>query len=292
LPAKILDGKALAAGVESELAEQVAEFIQNNAYEPTLAAVLVGDDPGSAIYVKNKRAACERVGIESRLHRLSASTAEEELLQLVADLNNDENVHGILVQLPLPSQIREQKVLDAVHPLKDVDCFHPENVGLLVQGRPRYLPCTPHGCLQILHRSGIEVAGKHAVVVGRSEIVGKPMAALLAAKDSPLGPAACNATVTICHSRTRELPAVCRQADILVAAIGKPQFITADMVKPGATVIDVGINRTATGIVGDVDFAAVREVAGAITPVPRGVGPMTIVMLLHNTLAAARAQIS
>ena len=292
MPATILDGKALAAQIESELAEQVAEFIQNNGHEPTLAAVLVGDDPGSAIYVKNKQAACERVGIESRLHRLNASTAEEELLELVADLNNDEDVHGILVQLPLPTQIREQKVLDAVHPLKDVDCFHPENVGLLVQGRPRYLPCTPHGCLQILQRSGISVAGKHAVVVGRSEIVGKPVAALLSAKESHLGPTACNATVTLCHSRTSDLSAICRQADILVAAIGKPQFIKGDMVKPGATVIDVGINRTETGIVGDVDFAAVKEVAGAITPVPRGVGPMTIVMLLNNTLAAARAQIS
>jgi methylenetetrahydrofolate dehydrogenase (NADP+) / methenyltetrahydrofolate cyclohydrolase len=292
LSAIILDGKALAAQIEAELAEQVAEFIQNNAHEPTLAAVLVGDDPGSTIYVKNKRSACERVGIESRLHRLSASTTEEELLELVADLNNDDEVHGILVQLPLPSQIREQKVLDAVHPWKDVDCFHPENVGLLVQGRPRYLPCTPHACLQILHRHAISVAGKHAVVVGRSEIVGKPVAALLAGKDSHLGPAACNATVTLCHSRTSDLAGICRQADILVAAIGRPMFITGEMIKPGATVIDVGINRTQTGIVGDVDFASAREIAGAITPVPRGVGPMTIVMLLHNTLAAARAQVA
>jgi methylenetetrahydrofolate dehydrogenase (NADP+) / methenyltetrahydrofolate cyclohydrolase len=292
LPATILDGKSLAAQIETELAEQVAEFIQNNAHEPTLAAVLVGDDPGSSIYVKNKRAACERVGIESRLHRLSASTTEEELLELVADLNNDDDVHGILIQLPLPTQIREQKVLDAVHPFKDVDCFHPENVGLLVQGRPRYLPCTPHGCLQILQRSGVSVAGKHAVVVGRSEIVGKPVATLLAAKESHLGPSACNATVTLCHSRTSDLAAVCRQADILVAAIGRPKFITGAMIKPGATVIDVGINRTEAGIVGDVDFAAAREVAGAITPVPRGVGPMTIVMLMHNTLAAAQAQMA
>jgi methylenetetrahydrofolate dehydrogenase (NADP+)/methenyltetrahydrofolate cyclohydrolase len=292
LPATILDGKSLAAQIESELAEQVAEFIQNNAHEPTLAAVLVGDDPASSIYVKNKRAACERVGIESRLHRLSPSTTEEELLELIADLNNDDDVHGILVQLPLPTQIREQKVLDAVHPLKDVDCFHPENVGLLVQGRPRYLPCTPHGCIQILHRSGISVAGKHAVVVGRSEIVGKPVATLLSAKESHLGSAACNATVTICHSRTNDLAAICRQADILIAAIGRPKFITGEMVKPGAAVIDVGINRTETGVVGDVDFAAAKEVAAAITPVPRGVGPMTIVMLMHNTLAAARAQLA
>ena len=292
MPATILDGKALAAQIESELAEQVADFLQNNGQEPTLAAVLVGEDPASAIYVKNKRAACERVGIESRLHRLSATATEEELLELIAELNNDDDIHGILVQLPLPSQIREQKVLDAVHPLKDVDCFHPENVGLLVQGRPRYLPCTPHGCLQILHRSGISVSGKHAVVVGRSEIVGKPVAALLSAKESHLGPEACNATVTICHSRTKDLTAICRQADILVAAIGRAKFVTAEMIKPGAVVIDVGINRTDTGICGDVDYAAVSEIASAITPVPRGVGPMTIVMLLNNTLAAARAQLA
>jgi methylenetetrahydrofolate dehydrogenase (NADP+) / methenyltetrahydrofolate cyclohydrolase len=292
LPATILDGKALAAKIEGELAEQVAEFIQNNAHEPTLAAVLVGDDSASSIYVKNKRAACERVGIESRLHRLSASTAEEELLQLIAELNNDDDVHGILVQLPLPTQIREQKVLDAVHPLKDVDCFHPENVGLMVQGRPRYLPCTPHGCMQILHHSGIRATGKHAVVVGRSEIVGKPLATLLSAKESHLGPEACNATVTLCHSKTQDLAAICRQADILVAAIGRAKFITGQMIKPGAAVIDVGINRSESGVVGDVDFAAAKEIAGAITPVPRGVGPMTIVMLLHNTLAAARAQMA
>jgi len=291
LPATILDGKVLAAAIEAELAEEVADFVQNNAREPALAAVLVGDDPASTIYVKNKRSACERVGMESRLLKLPAETTEEELLQVVAELNNDDAVHGILVQLPLPPQIREQKVLDAVHPLKDVDCFHPENVGRLVQGRPRYLPCTPHGCLQILHRSGISVAGKHAVVVGRSEIVGKPLATLLAQKESHLGPAACNATVTLCHSRTRDLAALCRQADLLFAAIGKPKFITGEMVRPGAVVIDVGINRTDAGVVGDVDFAAAKEIASAITPVPRGVGPMTIVMLLYNTLAAARAQL-
>lgn len=292
MPATILDGKSLATVIEAELAEQVAEFIQNNAHEPVLAAVLVGDDPASAIYVKNKRLACERVGIESQQHRLPDSATEEELLDLIAELNNDDGVHGILVQLPLPAQIREQRVLDAVHPFKDVDCFHPENVGLLVQGRPRYLPCTPHGCLQIMHRAGIEIAGKHAVVVGRSEIVGKPLATLLAAKESHLGPTACNATVTLCHSRTRDLAAICRQADILVAAIGRPKFVTADMIKPGATVIDVGINRVESGIVGDVDFAAAKEIAAFITPVPRGIGPMTITMLLHNTLEAARVQIA
>jgi methylenetetrahydrofolate dehydrogenase (NADP+)/methenyltetrahydrofolate cyclohydrolase len=289
--AQILDGKALAAAMEAELAEQVADFIQNHAYAPCLAAVLVGDDPASAIYVKNKRLACERVGIESQLHRLGPGASEEELLELVSRLNNDEQVSGILVQLPLPVQIREQKVLDAVHPLKDVDCFHPENVGLLVQGRPRFLPCTPHGCLQILHRHNLPVAGKHAVVVGRSEIVGKPLATLLAQKESHLGPSACNATVTLCHSKTSNLPEICRQGDVLVAAIGRPKFVTANMIKPGAVVIDVGINRTESGLVGDIDFEAVKEIASAITPVPRGVGPMTITMLMHNTLAAARGQV-
>ncbi len=291
MPAKILDGKALATQIEAELAEGVADFLENNGHEPTLAAVLVGDDPASAVYVKHKRLACERVGIESQLHKLPAETSEEELLSLVAKLNADDVVNGILVQVPLPRQIREQKVLDAVHPLKDVDCFHPENVGLMVQGRPRYLPCTPHGCVQILHRYGIAAAGKHVVVVGRSEIVGKPVAAMLAQKESPLGPDACNATVTLCHSRTSDLAGICRQADILIAAIGKPRFVTADMVKPGAVVIDVGVNRTEAGLCGDVDFEAVKEVASAITPVPKGVGPMTITMLLANTLAAARAQI-
>ncbi len=292
MPATILDGRELATQIEAELAEAVADFLQNNGQEPTLAAVLVGDDPASGVYVKNKRLACERVGIRSQLHRLSDSTTETELLELIARLNVDEQVSGILVQLPLPRQIREQKVLDAVHPLKDVDCFHPENVGLMAQGRPRYLPCTPHGCVQILHRYGIPAVGKHVVVVGRSEIVGKPLAAMLAQKDSHLGPDACNATVTICHSRTKDLPAICRQADILIAAIGKPKFVTGDMVKPGAVVIDVGINRTEAGLVGDVDFAAAKEIASAITPVPRGVGPMTIAMLLDNTLAAARAQLA
>ncbi len=292
MSATILDGKQLATQIEAELAEQVADFLENNGHEPTLAAVLVGDDPASGVYVKNKRLSCERVGMESQLQRLSDAATEEELLELIARLNNDDEVNGILVQLPLPRQIREQKVLDAVHPLKDVDCFHPENVGLMVQGRPRYLPCTPHGCLQILHRYGIKVAGKHVVVVGRSEIVGKPLATMLAQKDSHLGPDACNATVTLSHSRTSNLAEVCRQADILIAAIGKARYVTADMVQPGAVVIDVGINRTDAGLCGDVDFAAVKEIASAITPVPRGVGPMTITMLLHNTLTAARAQLA
>jgi methylenetetrahydrofolate dehydrogenase (NADP+)/methenyltetrahydrofolate cyclohydrolase len=292
LPALILDGKKLATEIEAELAVEVADFVENNGHEPKLAAVLVGDDPASGIYVKNKRLACERVGIESQLNRLPASTTEEELLGLIAQLNNDDEVNGILVQLPLPSQIREQKVLDAVHPLKDVDCFHPENVGRMVQGRPRYLPCTPHGCVQILHRYGLKAAGQHVVVVGRSEIVGKPVATMLGQKESPLGPDACNATVTLCHSRTSNLAEICRQADILIAAIGRARLIKGDWIKPGAVVLDVGMNRLPEGLCGDVDFEAAKEVASAITPVPRGVGPMTITMLLYNTLAAARAQLA
>lgn len=289
--ATILDGKKLAAELEGELALRTAEFIQNNGSTPLLAAVLVGEDPASAVYVKNKQAACDRAGLESRLKRLPAETTEEELLDVIADLNADDEVHGILVQLPLPYQIRTTRVLDAVHPFKDVDCFHPENVGLLSQGRPRFLPCTPHGCLQILHRNQISVAGKHAVIIGRSEIVGKPLASLLAAKESHLGADACNATVTVCHSRSHDLAAITRQADILIAAIGQPKFVKADMVKPGAVVLDVGINRVDKGLVGDVDFDAVKEVASAITPVPRGIGPLTIAMLLENTLRAAALQV-
>ena len=289
--AKILDGKAIAGEIQNEIADHVAEFIQGGGVTPCLAAVIVGDDPASEVYVRNKRRACERVGIESQLHRLPQSAGEEELLELIAKLNVSDDVHGILVQLPLPAQIREARVLDAVHPLKDVDCFHPENVGRLIQGRPRFRPCTPHGVQQILYRSGIEVAGRHAVVVGRSEIVGKPLANMLGQRDSSMGPAYANATVTLCHSRTAGLADITRAADILVAAIGQPEKITADMIKPGATVIDVGVNRTDHGLVGDVDFVQACEVAGAITPVPGGVGPLTITMLLNNTLAAAEHQL-
>jgi methylenetetrahydrofolate dehydrogenase (NADP+)/methenyltetrahydrofolate cyclohydrolase len=286
--ARILDGKALAAEIHAELASQIAEFVASAGIQPRLVAVLVGEDPASEVYVRNKRKTCEKLGMAGELIRLPASASEAELLSVVEQLNRRSDVHGILVQLPLPPQINEQHVLDAVDPAKDVDCFHPENVGLLSQGRPRFLPCTPHGVMQILHRSGIAVTGKHAVVVGRSEIVGKPVATLLAAKSSPLGPEAANATVTLCHSRTCDLPAVTRGADILVAAMGKANFITANMVKPGAVVIDVGINRAGAGIVGDVDFAGVSQVAGAITPVPGGVGPLTIAMLMKNTLSAAK----
>lgn len=291
MSAKLLEGKTIASRIEAELAEEIVDFIQNNGVPPSLTAVLVGDDPASAVYVRNKSQACDRVGIDGTLKRLPADTTEEQLLDLIAELNADNAVNGILVQLPLPRQIRSTRVLDAVHPLKDVDCFHPENVGLLWQGRPRFLPCTPHGVLQILARSGLSVAGKQVVIVGRSEIVGKPLAALLVSKSSPLGPELANATVTICHSQTADLPSITRQADVLIAAIGSPRFITADMVKPGAVVVDVGINRTSDGLCGDVDFAAVREVAGALTPVPRGVGPLTVTMLMHNTLTAARLQL-
>ncbi len=289
--AEILDGKATAKAIRDELAIEVAEFIQNNGRVPKLAAVLVGEDPASQVYVRNKERACGKAGIESVLHRMPSETSQEELLELIAKLNKDNSISGILVQLPLPDQIDEQKVLDAISPWKDVDAFHPENVGRLSQGRPRFLPCTPHGVQQLLHRYKIETSGRHVVVIGRSEIVGKPLASMLAQKQSGMGPTAANATVTICHSRTKDLGAVTNTADILVAAIGKANFVTADMVKPGAVVVDVGINRTDDGLVGDVDFDAVREVASYITPVPGGVGPLTIAMLMRNTLTACSLQV-
>ncbi|MEM6799438.1 MAG: bifunctional methylenetetrahydrofolate dehydrogenase/methenyltetrahydrofolate cyclohydrolase FolD [Planctomycetota bacterium] len=287
--AQIIDGKALAKQMRSELSADVADFIQNNAAVPCLAAVLVGEDPASEVYVRNKRRACEAVGMDSQLHRLPTETTTDELLALVHKLNKDDAVHGILVQLPTPPQIDADRVLRAVNPAKDVDAFHPENVGLLVQGQPRFLPCTPAGVQQMLLRSGVPVAGQHVVVIGRSHIVGRPLSIML----SQPGEGG-NATVTLCHSRTAELPAITRGADIVVVAIGKPNFLTADMVKPGAAVIDVGTNRLETDgagagkLVGDADYEAVSEVAGWITPVPGGVGPMTITMLLFNTLAAAQ----
>ena len=231
-----------------------------------------------------------RQALPAKSNRLPNSTTQSELLDLVSKLNADDSVSGILVQLPLPQQIEEQAVLDAVDARKDVDAFHPENVGRISQGRPRFLPCTPHGVQQLLHRYQIPTTGKHVVVVGRSEIVGKPIASMLAQKNSGMGPDAANATVTICHSRTADLGAVTRTADILIAAIGKPKFITADMLKPGAVVVDVGINRTDDGLVGDVDFEGAMGVAGYVTPVPGGVGPLTIAMLLENTLAACQLQ--
>ena len=291
MSAEILDGKAIAKQIRDELTVEVAEFIQNNGKVPKLAAVLVGDDPASDVYVRSKERACGKVGIESEVHRLPDATTEQDLLELIAKLNKDDSVSGILVQLPLPRQIKEQRVLDAVSAWKDVDAFHPENVGRLSQGRPRFLPCTPHGVQQLLHRYNIQTTGKHVVVIGRSEIVGKPLACMLVQKDSGMGATAANATVTICHSRTRDLPAVSKTADILIAAIGKPKFVVADMVKPDAVVVDVGINRTDDGLVGDVDFESVRQVASYITPVPGGVGPLTIAMLLRNTLTACALQL-
>lgn len=285
MPATLLDGKAIAQQIRREVAEQTAEFVTRHGRIPCLAAVLVGDNPASQVYVRSKQKACGDAGMISQLHRLGADATQEQLLALVDRLNNDPAVHGILVQLPLPKQIDEARVLASINPTKDVDAFHPENVGRIVQGRPRFLPCTPHGIQQLLLRSQIPIAGRHVVVVGRSDIVGKPMAIMLMQRGH-----GGDATVTVCHSRTHDLPSITRQADILIVAIGRPKFVTAEMVKPGAVVIDVGINRTESGLVGDVDFEGVREVAGQITPVPGGVGPLTIAMLLHNTLLAARLQ--
>jgi len=277
-----IDGNVLAAKVRDRIAADVTA-LKARGITPGLAVVLVGEDPASQVYVRNKVAGCAKVGMHSVMHKMPASTTEAELLAVIDALNKDPSIHGILVQLPLPKHITEKKVLEAVAAHKDVDGFHVENVGALMIGEPRFVSCTPAGCMEMLKDIGLEdLRGKHAVVVGRSNIVGKPMAMLLLHA---------NATVTICHSGTADLAAQCRQADILVAAVGKPRFIKADMVKPGAVVIDVGINRLpeAEGgkLVGDVDFDSVNEVAGYLTPVPGGVGPMTITMLLQNTLVAA-----
>lgn len=285
MAAIVIEGKPLAERLRAEIAGETAAFVSQTGVTPCLAAVLVGNDPASQVYVRNKQKACEKAGIRSQMHHLPAETGTGELLDLIARLNGDASVHGILVQLPLPKSCDEKQVLDAVSPLKDVDAFHPENVGLLMQGRPRFLPCTPHGCLQFLLSAGIETRGAEVVIVGRSDIVGKPLAAMLMQKGR-----GGDATVTVCHSRTRNLPEVVRRADILVVAIGRPRFVTGDMVKPGATVIDVGINRVNDRLVGDVDFDSVAPVAGAITPVPGGVGLLTVTMLLKNTLTAAQLQ--
>ena len=287
MTARILDGKTLALEIRKEIATEVAMLKEQRGILPCLAAILVGDDPASHVYVHNKEIACEKAGIQSRLFRMPATTTTSELLQVLEQLNNDPKIHGILVQLPLPKQIREREVLDAVAPAKDVDAFSPENVGLISQGRPRYLPCTPHGVMQLLGRCQIDTAGKEVVVVGRSDIVGKPLVSMFLQKMGPMGPANANATVTCCHSHSKNLADITRRAHILVVAIGKPHFVTVDMVRPGAVVIDVGINRLGDKIVGDVDFEAVAQIASAITPVPGGVGPLTIAMLLRNTLAAA-----
>jgi len=283
MSAQIIDGKAISARVRARVAAEAAEFTARTGVTPHLAAVLVGDDPASAVYVRNKQQACEKAGLRSTVHRLPVVTTQDELLSLVHALNAANDVHGILVQLPLPAHLQATAILDAVHPLKDVDAFHPENVGLLVQGRPRFLPCTPHGIQVLLQETGVPTAGARVVVLGRSDIVGKPIAMMLAQKGA-------DATVTICHSRTRDLPEIARAADILIAAIGKAEFVTRDMVKPGATVIDVGINRIDNRLVGDVAYQPASEIAGHITPVPGGVGPMTVTMLLQNTLSAAKLQ--
>jgi len=286
--ARLLDGKTLAETIRGELAVEAERLFARTSVRPCLATILVGDDPASHVYIRNKRAACEKIGITSRHLPLAADVSAARLLTEIERLNADREVHGILVQLPLPEHLPTQAVLDAIDPRKDVDAFHPTNVGLLSQGRPRFLPCTPHGCVQLLHRNGIEIAGKHVVVVGRSDIVGKPLASMLIQKHSTVGPNAADATVTLCHSRTRDLTQLTRQADILIAAIGRPEFIRAAMVRPGAVVVDVGINRIDRGLVGDVAFDEVAEIASAITPVPGGVGPLTVTMLLANTLTAAR----
>ena len=279
MTARIIDGKALAQSIRTRIKAEVQQLAPRTT--PGLAVVLVGDDPASQIYVRHKMRACEDAGIHSVVRRYPNSLSEAELLQQLQALNHDESIHGILVQLPLPAHISADRVIAAIAPDKDVDGFHPVNAGALLTGRPGFRPCTPLGCMKMLESVGLaDLRGRQATVIGRSNIVGKPMAMLLLAA---------NATVTVCHSGTRELGQLTHQADILVAAVGKPGMVTADMVKPGATVIDVGINRNADGkLCGDVDFAAVREVAGAITPVPGGVGPMTIAMLLANTLDAAR----
>jgi methylenetetrahydrofolate dehydrogenase (NADP+)/methenyltetrahydrofolate cyclohydrolase len=280
MSATVIDGKAVAADVRTRVAAEVREFADvNQDHVPGLATVLVGDDPPSHVYVSNKRKSTEEVGMRSIHHGLEASAPEQELVELVDALNGDDDVDGILVQLPLPGHIDQDKVIAGIEPAKDVDGLTAHVAGLLAQGRPGLVPCTPQGVMELLARSGVEPTGAEAVVVGRSILVGRPLASLLLNA---------NATVTVCHSRTQDLPSVCRRGDILVAAVGSPELIGGDWVKPGATVIDVGMNRTDDGLVGDVDFSAVSQVAGAITPVPGGVGPMTIAMLLQNTLRAAR----
>jgi len=279
--ATIIDGKAVSAAVRAEVAAEV-EQLKAKGITPGLAVIIVGDDPASRVYVNNKKKACSEVGMYSEEFALPADTTQEELLALVASLNGRSDINGILCQLPLPKGLSDKDVIEAISPVKDVDAFHAQNVGNIMIGDYRFLPCTPAGVMELLHRAGVEVAGKRCVVIGRSNIVGKPMAMLLLHE---------NGTVTVCHSRTQELAAICREADILVAAVGKAKFVTADMVKPGAAVIDVGMNRDENGkLCGDVDYASVEPIAGYITPVPGGVGPMTIAMLMKNTLMAAKLQ--
>ena len=292
LAATILAGKPIADQIALEVRKHAERFFADQGRKPTLAAVLVGEDPASAVYVRNKENACHRAGLESRLIRLDRTASQNELLDLIESLNQDPNVNGILVQLPLPEHLDSQAILDAVSPHKDVDGFHPINTGLLSQGRPRFIPCTPLGILEILRAHKIDTAGKMAVVVGRSDIVGKPMALLLMQRDPVVAGTTANATVAVCHSRTSNLAMWTRAADLLIVATGKPAWINASMVKPGATVIDVGINRVDGKLVGDVEFDSVQAIAGHITPVPGGVGRLTVAMLLRNTLQAAAEQTS
>ena len=273
----IIDGKKVSSHIKDNIAAEVKILKNKTGKTPGLAVVLVGDDPASAVYVKNKNKTCKNIGFQSFEHILPKNTSEDKLLNLINELNNDDQVNGILVQLPLPSHISSKKVLVAINPQKDVDGFHLENVGRLVTGNSLFKPCTPAGIIQLLDEYKIEIEGKNAVIIGRSNIVGKPVSFLLLER---------NATVTICHSRTKDLPSITRSADILIAAIGKPNFVSLDMVKNNAVVIDVGINRLDGKLVGDVDFASVSKQASLITPVPGGVGPMTIAMLMENTLQA------
>lgn len=281
MSAKIIDGKAVSAEVKAAVAAETAQ-LKEKGIVPGLAVIIVGDDPASRVYVNNKKKACAAVGFHSEEYALPAQTTENELLRLVRELNENPHINGILVQLPLPAQIDEHKVITAIAPEKDVDAFHAVNVGKIMIGDYDFLPCTPSGCMDLIHSTGVEIAGKSCVVVGRSNIVGKPMAMLLLHESG---------TITICHSKTRNLKEICRNADILVVAIGKAKFVTGDMIKEGAVVIDVGMDRDENGkLCGDVDFDSVKEVAGYITPVPGGVGPMTIATLMRNTLTAAKVQ--
>lgn len=278
----LLDGKAAAAKVREEVKERVETLRKRAHIVPGLAAIIVGDDPASHVYVRNKRKACEKVGIKSWLFDLPADATEANLLGVIEELNHSNEVHGILVQLPLPDHIDPHQIIRAIAPHKDVDGFHPVNYGLLASGNPRFVPCTPLGIQRLLEHYGIETAGKRVVILGRSNLVGKPLALLLLQRGK-----FADATVTVCHSKTRELATITREADILVAAIGQARFVTADMVRAGAVVVDVGINRVGDTLVGDVDYESVEPKAAAITPVPGGVGPMTVAMLLHNTTLAA-----
>lgn len=273
----LIDGKAISAKCKGETADEIKELTKGGRRAPCLAVILVGEDPASQVYVRNKKRACEAVGITSLEYLLDESETEENLLALIDILNKDDDVDGILVQMPVPKQINPDRVIEAISPDKDVDAFHAYNVGKLFTGTPRFQPCTPAGVMRLLEEYGVEIKGKHCVVVGRSNIVGKPMGALLLAKDG---------TVTTCHSRTNNLAEITKQADILVAACGRPNMITADMVKDGAVLVDVGINRLDNKLVGDIDFDACAEKASYITPVPGGVGPMTIAILMQNTLTS------